>query len=130
MHTVLGVLSLGLLSTSVLFDVAGLVSRRAAWAQAALGDLQAGLAAGAVAVVLALVAIAAPRPGSRDRELSVLRASTEGSALTLFAGAWMIRRMDGTPFPSSTALVLSAAGLALGAIAAWLGAELALRVRE
>jgi uncharacterized membrane protein len=127
-HTVLGVLSLGLLATSVLFDVVGLALRRPVWADAARGDLQAGIAAGVLAAVLSLVALAGTRPGSSARQLGVLRTTTEGSALVLFAGALAARTTDPGPFPSTAALVLSAGGLALGAVAAWLGAELAGRV--
>lgn len=130
MHTVLGVFSLGLLATSVILDVVGLTLRRAVWAEAARSDLQAGLAAGVAAVVLSLVAAGGAPPGSRGRQLAVLRASAEGSALILFGGALAVRVMDAGSFPSTTALVLSAGGLALGAVAAWLGSELLHRTPE
>ena len=130
MHAVLAVFSLGLLATSVLFDVVGLAARLPVWGEIAYQDLLGGLAAGGAATVLALVAAARTPLTSGARPAAVLRASAQVSALTLFGGALAVRRMDRGPFPSTTALVLSAAGLALGAVAAWLTVELARRLSD
>lgn len=130
MHAVLAVFSLGLLATSVLFDVVGLATRRTVWAEIAYQDLLAGLAGGAAAAVLALVAVARTPPTARSRPATVLRASAQVSAVTLFGGALAVRLMDRTPFPSTTGVILASAGLALGAVAGWLTIELARRLRE
>jgi uncharacterized membrane protein len=129
-HAVLAVFSLGLLATSVLFDVWGLASRRPVWAEIAYQDLVTGLAGAAAAAVLALVAVARTGPASSARPTAVLRASAQISTLALFGGALILRRMERGPSPSTTALVLSAAGLALGALAAWLTLERSHRLQD
>ena len=129
-HAVLAVFSLGLLATSVLFDVVGLASHRPVWGEVASQDLVGGLAGGAAAALLSLVAAARTPLVSRSRPAAVLRASAQVSALVLFGGALAVRHMDRGPFPSTTALVLSAAGLAAGAVAAWLTIELASRLQD
>jgi uncharacterized membrane protein len=129
-HAVLAVFSLGLLSTSVLFDVVGLASRRAVWGEIASEDLLGGLAGAGVAALLSLVATARTPMIAPSRPAVVLRASAQVSALVLFGGALTVRHMDRSPFPSTPALVFSAAGLALGAVAAWLTIQLARRLAD
>jgi uncharacterized membrane protein len=126
-HPVLGFLSLGLLATSVLFDVAGLASRQTVWADAARRDLQLGLAGGAAASVFVLAAVFGSLSGSPARRMAVLRAAAHLVSLTLFAGALALRRAR---FPSTAAVVLAAGGLALGGIGAWLGTEIAARLDD
>ena len=126
-HHVLVVLSLGLLATSVLFDAVGLASRQTVWADAARRDLQVGLAGGAAASVFALAAVIGSLPASRERRMTLLRAAAHLSSLGLFACALVLRRGR---FPSTAALVLCAAGLALGALSAWLSTEIAARLER
>lgn len=123
-HPVLIAMSLGLLATSVLCDVAGLASRQTVWAEAALRDLQVGLAAGTAAAVFALAAIVGSLPGSQARRMTVLRAAAHLTSLAVFAGALVLRKGGA---PSTAALILSTAGLLLGAIGAWLSTELRAR---
>jgi uncharacterized membrane protein len=124
---VLVVFSLGLLATSVLLDVAGLALRQSVWADAARRDLQLGLAGGAAAGLFALAAVVRSLPGSRARRLTLLRAAAQLASLGLFTGALALR---GATFPSTTALCVSAVGLALAAFGAWLALEIAARLDE
>lgn len=129
-HTVLAVFSLGLLATSVLFDVVGLLSGHAVWAEIAVRDLLLGLVTGVASGALSLAALVRTAPASSARPAVVLRATAQGGGLALFGSALALRRLDPGPFPSPTALVLSAAALALGAIAVWLTLELAGRTAD
>jgi uncharacterized membrane protein len=127
-HTLLGAFSLTVFATSAILDAVGLATRRPAWGVAARGGLTAGLAAGAAAGIFAVAAVAGARPGSPHRRAAHLRAAAHLGALSLFAGALVLRRGEQVIFPSTAALVLSLGGILLGAIAAWLTAELGSRV--
>jgi uncharacterized membrane protein len=128
-HTALAVFAVGLLATSVLFDVVGLATRRTVWGEIAYQDLLVGLAGMAVAALWAVIDVARTPPVAPERPATLLRASAQFSALALFGGALGVRWMDRSLFPSTTALVLSAGGLALGAVGASLTIALGQRVR-
>ena len=129
-HPVLVVFSLGLLTLSVIFDLAGLLARRAVWTRVALWDLQLGLAGGAATGVFALASVAATPAASGARRLAVAQLVAHLGALALFGGALWLRRAERDPFPDPSQVVLSAAGLGLGALAAWFAAELAGRLER
>jgi uncharacterized membrane protein len=122
-HPVLVVFSLGLLATSVLFDVVGLVSRQGVWTAVALGDLEAGLAGSAVAGGIALMAVAGTLRGSRGRRLVVARAAQWG-AIGIFSVTLASRRMGHAATPGAASVVLATGGLALAVLAAWLSSTL------
>lgn len=130
MHAALAVFAIGLLATSMLFDVASLVTRRPVWSEVAYEDLLLGLTGMVVAAIWAAIEAARTPLAAPTREAAVLRASAQVSALALFAGALGVRVMDRDLYPSTVALVLSSAGLAVGALGAWLTISLARRLPD
>jgi uncharacterized membrane protein len=129
-HAVLVVASLGLLATSLLFDLVSLEAQRPLWAMVALRDLEVGLAAGVVAAALAVASAACTQPGSRRRRLEILRVGAQGAGLVLFAVVLALRPRDedGELVASMGLALLSAVGLGLTLGGAWLTAELAGRL--
>jgi uncharacterized membrane protein len=126
-HAALAVFAVGLLATSVLFDVVGLATHRTVWGEVAYQNLLVGLAGTGVAALWAVIEVARTPVVAPQRPATLLRASAQVSALALFGGAVGVRLMDRRLFPSTTAIVLSAGGLALGAIGASLTIALAQR---
>jgi uncharacterized membrane protein len=125
---VLVVFSVALLAMSVLFDVVALVAQDARWASLALWDLEVGLGGNAAAGVLALASLRHAVPWSRAGWLASRRALAHLSALVPFGAALVLRQATRHGLAPNAAIVLSAAGLGLVAVAAWLTNEDAYRL--
>lgn len=122
-HQMLVVFPLGLLGTSVVFDLIHLVggSERVAWGAYAL--ILSGLVAGLVAAPFGTLDWRSVPQGTRARRIGALHGAGNVVVLLLFgASAWLRR---GNPLdPAAAALVLSFAGVGLSLVTAWLGGEL------
>jgi uncharacterized membrane protein len=126
-HQMLVVFPLGLLGTSVAFDLLHLVMNEEVFAVVSHHLLAAGLIAGLLAAPFGTIDwLAIPR-GTRARTVGALHGGGNVLVLALFAASWWLRR--GQPdAPEPLPLLLSLGGAALALVTAWLGGELVSRL--
>ena len=125
-HQMLVVFPLGLLGTSVVFDVLDVVTTTGAFLDAAYWMIAAGVVGGVVAAPFGLADwLHIPR-GTRARRVGAWHGVGNACTLALFAGSWWLRDYDhDVPV---VALALSLIGAALLLVTAWLGAEMVARL--
>ena len=122
-HPMLIVFPLGLLATSVVFDIVHLVSGNGQWAQAAFFDIAAGIIGGLLAAVFGLVDWLAIPGGTRAKTVGAWHGGGNVVVVGIFAVSWLLR-LHNPADPGLLPFILSllAAGIAL--VTAWLGGEL------
>lgn len=118
------VFPLGLLSTSVIFDVIYLVTGRTGFTVASAYAIAAGLIGGAVAGLFGFVDYLAVPPKTRARRVGALHGGGNVLVLTLFAVSWLLRLDQADWAPSGLAIGFSLTGAALAGVTGWLGGEL------
>ncbi|MEV0347001.1 DUF2231 domain-containing protein [Nonomuraea sp. NPDC050680] len=122
-HPMLIVFPLGLLVTAVIFDILHLITNGSGFPVAAAYTIAAGIIGGVVAGVFGLIDWVAIPAGSRAKRIGALHGIGNVLVLVLFAISWLLR--TGTDWvPTVPALVLSFAGVLLGAVTGWMGGEL------
>ncbi|HEV7906071.1 MAG TPA: DUF2231 domain-containing protein [Pyrinomonadaceae bacterium] len=128
-HPILIVFPLGLLGGSVIFDIMYLVSGTDMFSFVAYWLIAVGIVSGVVAAVPGFVDWFAIPKGTRAKSVGLIHGIGNDVVLVLFALSWWLR-YDNRPFhvPSTAALVLSFAGLALAMVTGWLGGELVERL--
>jgi uncharacterized membrane protein len=125
-HQMFIVFPLGLLATSVIFDVVALVTEGQPWPAVAYWTLTAGLIGAALAAPFGLIDwLAIPR-GTRARRIGAAHGLGNGLVTLLFFASWLLR----TPMevPGTAPLTFSFAAAALALVTAWLGGELVSRL--
>ncbi|HET7436312.1 MAG TPA: DUF2231 domain-containing protein [Thermoanaerobaculia bacterium] len=122
-HQMLIVFPLGVLATSLFFDIIALITERSGLFQAAWYMIAAGIISGLIAAVFGLIDFLAIPGGTRAKRVGALHGGGNVVVVLLFAISWWLRR--GQPAnPATSAIVLSALGFALAGITGWLGGEL------
>jgi uncharacterized membrane protein len=125
-HQMLIVFPLGLLATSVIFDVIGLVAGESAWPAVAYWTLTAGLVGALLAAPFGLIDwLAIPRQ-TRARRIGAAHGFGNGLVTLLFLASWWLRTP--TDAPGLGVLAFSFAGAAIALVTAWLGGELVSRL--
>jgi uncharacterized membrane protein len=120
------VFPLGLLATSVIFDLIDLATGTGAFAQAAYWMTAAGVVGGVAAAPFGFIDwLHIPR-GSRAKRVGALHGAGNLVVLGLFAASWLLRGPESDVPVVSLALALSGAALSL--VTAWLGGELVSRL--
>jgi len=126
-HQMLIVFPLGLLATAAVFDILHLVTGNPGLATVSWYIIGAGVIGGLLAAPPGLVDWLAIPAGTRAKSIGALHGLGNVVVLLLFAASWLIRR--GLPeAPTTTALVLSFAGVAIAAMTGWMGGELVTRL--
>ena len=125
-HQQLIVFPLGLLATSVIFDVVGLISGGSTWPMVAYWTMLAGIVGALVAAPFGLIDFLAIPHGTRARRIGAMHGMGNGVVSLLFLGSWLLRSPQ--EFPTTAALALSFGGAALALLTAWLGGELVSRL--
>ncbi len=126
-HQQLIVFPLGLLITSVVFDVIYLVTDNSLWAVVAFWMIVAGVAGGLAAAPFGIWDWIGIPNGTRAKRIGLLHGVGNVIVILLFAASLMLRK-DNTAAPDGFALLLSAVGVAIGAVTGWLGGELVTRL--
>ncbi|HET9014959.1 MAG TPA: DUF2231 domain-containing protein [Thermomicrobiaceae bacterium] len=122
-HPMLVVYPLGLLGTSLGFDIVHLVTQRALWAVIAYWLIAAGVVGGALAVPFGLVDWLSIPGRTRARAIGAWHGVGNLTVLGLFAADWVLRR--GEPAgPGVLPIALSCLGVGLLIVTGWLGGEL------
>src|SRR5215470_1920306 len=104
-HPVLLVYPLGLLSTSVLFDLAYLFTGSPTWAIASFCMIAPACVGSALVAIFTLVEQFIVPPAIRDRSFRFIHGSINLLAMILFSVSWWLRQQL-PETPSRTALVL------------------------
>jgi uncharacterized membrane protein len=124
LHRMLIVFPLGLLGTSFLFDLAWLVLGRSDLAVDAYWITVAGVVGAAIASVFGALTWKNIPPGTRARRIGALHGVGNVVVSALFVAGAVLRSGD-PAHPRPAALVLSAVGVLLIVVTAWLGGQLA-----
>lgn len=127
-HPMLIPFPLGLLATSVAFDVVHLVTGSGRWGDIAFWMIAAGIVGGLLAAPFGTIDWLAIPGGTRAKAVGAVHGLGNVAVLVLFGASWLLRYGEPTD-PSAFAIVLSFAGVALALVTGWLGGELVERLR-
>lgn len=127
LHPILIVFPLGLLITSVVYDVLFLISKKPEQARTAHKLIGAGVLGGILAAAAGVIDYRAIPSGTRAKRIGFWHGSGNVVMLSLYALGWKMRRAN-PENPPKTALGISFGALILGQITAWLGGELVYRL--
>jgi uncharacterized membrane protein len=126
-HQQLIVFPLGLLLTSVVFDVVYIVSRNSLWTVVAFWMIVAGVAGGLAAAPFGVWDWIGIPNATRAKRIGLLHGVGNVIVVLLFAASLMLRK-DNTAAPEGFAILLSMVGAALSVVTGWLGGELVTRL--
>lgn len=128
MHQMLVVFPLGLLATSVFFDIAALVSDNGrTFATVAYWLIAAGLVGGLVAAVPGFIDWRAIPAGTRAKRIGMAHGLGNVAVLVCFLAAWLLRT-DAADLPHAVSFSLSVTGVGIALLTGWLGGELVSRL--
>jgi uncharacterized membrane protein len=122
-HPMLIPFPLGLLATSLVFDVIHRLTGNESWAEVAYWMIVAGIIGGLAAAPFGWIDWFAIPDGTRAKSIGLWHGVGNVVVLALFAVSWLLRR-DAPAEPGVLAFVLSLAGVALAVVTGWLGGEL------
>src|SRR3954447_23551447 len=122
-HQMLIVFPLGLLATSLFFDIAHLASGNPQWASIAFWLIAVGVVTGLLAALFGLIDWLAIPPDTRAKRIGLYHGVGNVVVVALFASGWFLRRGDPGD-PSGMAVTLSVLAVLLALVTGWLGGEL------
>ena len=126
-HPILVPFPLGLLTTSVIFDVIHLLTGGARWAEISFWMIAVGVVGGLLAAVFGLIDWLAIPPGTRAKAIGLRHGLSNVVMVLLFAMSWLLR--SGAPGdPGVLPIVLSFLGVGLASLGGFLGGELVFRM--
>ena len=120
-HQMLIVFPLGLLATSVVFDIVRLVTDNPFWANISYWMIASGLVGGALAAVFGLVDFLSIPKHTRARRIGAIHGIGNAIVMVLFGLSFLMRRGD---IADVAPIGLSIAGAGLALVTGWLGGEL------
>jgi len=120
-HQMLIVFPLGLLATSVVFDIVRLATGNPFWAQISYWMIASGLVGGALAAVFGLVDFLSIPKETRARRIGAIHGIGNVVVMVLFGLSFLLRNQD---IASVAPIGLSIAGAGLALVTGWLGGEL------
>ncbi len=127
-HPILIVFPLGLLATSVIFDILCAATGNAQFPIVSYWLIAAGIIGGLVAAVPGFVDWLAIPKGTRAKRIGLYHAVGNDIVLILFAVSWWLRRDAPNHEPSTVAFALSVIAVLLALFTGWLGGELVERL--
>jgi uncharacterized membrane protein len=122
-HPMLIVFPLGLLATSVVFDIVHFITANGQWAQAAFFDIAAGIVGGLLAALFGLLDWLHIPGGTRAKSVGLWHGGGNVVVVILFAISFLLR-LHNPPDPGVLPFIFSIAGAGLAAVTGWLGGEL------
>jgi uncharacterized membrane protein len=122
-HQMLIVFPLGLLGTSLFFDLIAIATARPGLLQASFYMIAAGILAGLAAALFGLIDFLSIPSGTRAKRIGLLHGVGNVIVVGLFALSWWLRR-PAPSTPGTTAIVISAIAVAIALVTGWLGGEL------
>ena len=122
-HQMLIVFPLGLLATSLVFDIVYEATGNGRWADISYVMIASGIIGGLLAAIFGLVDWLAIPGGTRAKRIGALHGIGNVVVVGLFAISWLLRH--GNPIrPDAASLVFSILGVSLAVVTGWLGGEL------
>jgi uncharacterized membrane protein len=122
-HQMLIVFPLGLLATSIIFDITFMATHNGRWADISYWMIVVGIISGLLAAVFGLIDWSAIPSGTRAKRIGLLHGVGNVVVVLLFIVSWYLRR-PAPQSPATTAIVLSFVGVGLAVVTGWLGGEL------
>jgi len=122
-HQMLIVFPLGLLATSLFFDVIGLTTNHSGLLRASWYMIAAGVISGLIAAVFGFIDYLGIPSGTRAVRVGRLHGLGNVVVVLLFSVSWYLR-IPNPGNPGMLPVILSAIGASLGGITGWLGGEL------
>jgi uncharacterized membrane protein len=122
-HQMLIVFPLGLLGTSVLFDLLYFATSNGRWADIGFWMITAGIIGGLAAAVFGAVDWWAIPRGTRAWAIGLWHGLGNVVVVALFAIGWILR-FDAPTQPPGYSLLFSLLGIGLALVTGWLGGEL------
>src|SRR5258705_10959842 len=129
-HPMLITFPIGLLTTSVIFDVIGLLvnqNNTANWHNIAYYMIGAGLLGGLAAAIFGVVDWLGIPGGTRAKNIGAVHGLGNVVMIALFGLSFFLRSSDPAA-PEPLAVILSFAGILLATFTAWLGGEMVNRL--
>jgi len=126
-HPILILFPLGLLTTSVVFDVVHLLTGSGKWSEISFWMIAAGVIGGLAAAVFGLIDWLAIPSGTRAKVVGLWHGATNVVMVTLFIVSWLLRA-DAPGDPGTVAIVLSFVAVGLASLGGFLGGELVVRL--
>src|SRR5262245_46051570 len=127
-HPLLVAFPIGLLISSIGFDLLRLATGKKIWGQIAFWNIIAGCVGGWVSMLPAAIDWWFLPWRTRAKRVATIHAIAADTGINLFFASWLMRRGD-PENPPLKALLLSVAGGALLGLVGWLGGELVQRLR-
>ena len=122
-HPMLIPFPLGLLATSLVFDIIHRLTGNEPWAEVAYWMIVAGIIGGLAAAPFGWIDWFAIPADTRAKPIGLYHGVGNIVVLVLFAVSWFLRR-DAPDEPGPVAFILSLIGVALAVVTGWLGGEL------
>ena len=122
-HQMLIVFPLGLLATSLFFDIARLSSGNPQWGTISYLLIAVGIITALAAALFGLIDWLAIPSGTRAKRIGLLHGGGNVVVVALFLGSWALRRHD-PGNPETAAFILSVLAVLLALVTGWLGGEL------
>ena len=126
-HPILIPFPLGLLSTSVVFDVIHLLTGNGKWSEVSFWMIAAGVIGGLAAAVFGLIDWLAIPSGTRAKAVGMWHGATNVVMVGLFIVSWLLRA-NAPGDPDSVAIVISFVAVGLASLGGFLGGELVVRL--
>ena len=124
-HPMLVVFPLGLLSTSVIFDVIGLIGDSQRFHLVAFYMLTAGIIGGMIAAIFGLIDWMAIASGTTAKRIGIVHGLANVVMLSVFIiGGFLRGEIDN---PAMMAVAVNVAALGIGLFSGWLGGDLVYR---
>jgi uncharacterized membrane protein len=126
LHPMLIAFPLGLLGTSVVWDICALVTHHAQWGTIAYWSIVAGIVSGLCAAVPGFIDWLSIPSGTRAKGIGVYHLVLNVVVLGLFAVSLVARHAapEGYPLAGFGRMLPGWIGVALAVVSAWLGGEL------
>ncbi len=122
-HPMLVVFPLGLLATSLAFDIVFLSTADRAFGLVAYWMIAAGICGALLAAIFGAIDWWAIPSGTRAKNISTLHGAGNLVVVLLFAVSWFVRG-NAPDTPTASAIMLSVIGVLLAVVTGWLGGEL------
>ena len=123
-HPILIVFPLGLLATSVIFNVVYFLNDNPTMSVVSYWMTVSGILGGLAAAVPGLIDWLAIPAGTRARQVGAIHGIGNVIVLLLFGLSWFVRRDEPSYEPSMLALTASFLGFIVSGVTGWLGGEL------
>ena len=127
-HPMLIVFPLGLLATSLIFDIVHLATGNVVFSQTAYWNMLAGTLGGLLAAVFGFWDWLAIPKRTRAKRIGAIHGLVNLTVVVLFAANLLIRRGEVDYVPPTAALALSFVAVAFALVGGWLGGELVERL--